>query len=181
MGFKYSIGGKGIYFITFTVVDWVDVFTRRIYKDILVDSLKFCQQHKGLDIYSWVIMTNHVHLIVSTSGKLSLSEILRDLKKFTSKALVKAIEENNESRKDWMLDRFEFKGRINPKIKNYQFWQEGSHPVELISNHFIKQKLIYIHNNPVEAGFVAEPEDYLYSSAIDYSGRKGMIDVIVIE
>ena len=181
MGFKYSVRSEELYFFTFTVVDWIEVFTRRIYKDIIVDSLKYCPSNKGLDLYAWCIMTNHVHLIVSRSGKFSLSEILRDMKKFTSKKLTNAIEKENESRKAWVLDKFEFKGRYNSKIKNYQFWQEGFHPVELTSNHFIEQKLDYIHNNPVEAGFVAKPEHYLYSSAIDYTGGKGLLDVMVIE
>jgi len=103
------------------------------------------------------------------------------LKKFTSKAIVEAIAETNESRKKWLLDKLEFRGRINPKIKNYQFWQAGVHPVELLSNTFMEQKLLYIHNNPVEAGYVANAEDYLYSSAIDYAGGKGLLKVIILE
>ena len=181
MGFKYAIRSEGIYFMTFTVVDWIDVFTRRVYKDIVVDSLRHCQEHKGLDIYSWCIMSNHVHLIASSTSQQTLSDILRDMKKFTSKAIVAAIAETNESRKKWMLDKLEFRGRINPKIKNYQFWQAGFHPIELVSNAFMEQKLDYIHNNPVEAGYVARPEDYLYSSAIDYAGGKGMLEVMILE
>lgn len=181
MGFKYTIQSNGIYFLTFTVVDWLDVFTRRIYKDILVDSLRYCQHHKGLDIFAWCLMSNHVHVIASSSGQNSLSDIMRDLKKFTSKAIVTAIAETNESRKAWLLDRFAFRGRTNSKIKEYQFWQAGFHPIELVSNKFIDQKLHYIHHNPVEAGYVANPEDYLYSSAIDYSGGKGLLEVIILE
>ena len=91
-----------------------------------------------------------------------------------------AIAETNESRKNWLLDKLEFRGRINPKIKHYQFWQAGFHPIELVSTAFMEQKLDYIHKNPVEAGYVAKPENYLYSSAIDYAGGKGMLEVIIL-
>lgn len=181
MGFKHTISGNGLYFLTFTVIDWVDVFTRRDYKDILVNSIQYCQINKGLGLYAWVIMPNHVHLIASASGKPGLSDIFRDLKKFTSKALVDAIKTGNESRKAWMLDRLSFKAMINPKIQDYQFWKEGIHPVELTTNEFMEQKLDYVHQNPVKMGFVEKPEVYVYSSAIDYAGGKGLLEVILIE
>jgi putative transposase len=181
MGFKYNIRSEEMYFLTFTVTDWVDVFTRKDYRYIITDSLKYCQQNKGLNLFAWCIMSNHMHLIASSKEKFNLSDCMRDFKKFTSKKVVQAIQENNESRKEWMLDRFRFKGKYNPKIKEYQFWQEGLHAVELTSNKFMEQKLDYIHNNPVEADIVAKPEDYLYSSAIDYAGGKGLLDVCFIE
>ena len=126
-------------------------------------------------------MSNHVHVIASSSGQNSLSDIIRNLKKFTSKTIVTAIAETNESRKAWLLDRFEFRGRTNSNIKEYQFWQAGFHPIELLSNKFIDQQLHYIHHNPVEAGYVANPKYYLFSSAIDYSGDKGLLEVKLLE
>jgi putative transposase len=104
MAFIYSINNQdGIYFITCTVHQWVDVFTRSDYVDILLDSLRFCQKEKGLEIYCWVVMSNHIHLIVSSkTGK--LSDTIRDFKKFTASKIVKAIKENEkESRKSWLL------------------------------------------------------------------------------
>ncbi len=78
MAYEYRIKDQyGLYFITSTVHQWVDVFTRKDYIDILLDSLRFCQQEKGLKIYAWVIMTNHIHLIVQ-SDKVPLSDIIRD-------------------------------------------------------------------------------------------------------
>jgi putative transposase len=165
------------YFVTFTVVNWIDVFTRRDYKDILLDSLKFCMANKGLELHAWVIMSNHVHLIIGTNDK-PMQDILRDLKRHTSKTIIKAIEDNpQESRKEWMLYQFEHAGKYNPNNERYQFWQQGNHPIELWSKHVIDQKLNYIHNNPVTAGWVDLPEYYLYSSARDYANIKGLLDV----
>ena len=168
-----------LYFVTFTVIRWIDVFTRRVYKEILVDSLKYCIEMKGLELYAWVIMSNHVHLIIGTTGQ-PLENIMRDIKRHTSKKLTTAISENpQESRRDWLLWFFERDGRANPNNEKFQFWQQGNHPIELWSNHVLDQKLEYIHNNPVVAGWVDEPEHYLYSSARDYAGGKGLIDKLI--
>ena len=103
----YKIRDKeGIHFVTFAVTEWVDVFTRREYREIVLDSIKHCQKEKGLILYAWCLMSNHVHLVVSAKNS-DTSDILRDFKKFTSKQIIKAIEEHpGESRKDWMLKIF---------------------------------------------------------------------------
>jgi putative transposase len=97
-----------------------------------------------------------------------------------SKKIIEQINDEAESRREWMLDRFEFVGKHNNKIKNYKFWQDGNHPVELTDYNFIRQKLHYIHNNPVVEGFVEQPEEYLYSSARNYAKMKGVLDVFLI-
>lgn len=181
MGQKNPIFEEGIYFLTLTVVDWVDVFTRPAYRHIIVDSLKYCQKEKGLIIYAWCLMSNHLHLIAAGKINYDLSDILRDFKKFTSKKLLTSISRENESRKTWMLNSFEFAGRYDTKIKNYKFWKNGNEAKELISNSFTQQKLDYLHNNPVTAEIVDSPEHYIYSSARDYSGQKGLIEVEYIE
>lgn len=180
MGFHYKINEGKAHFVTMTVVDWIDVFTRKNHKMAMINSLKYCQQHKGLEIFAWCLMPSHLHLIIRAEANNKLSDILRDLKKFTSKELIRLIQEEPESRREWMLDRFEFAGRYNPKIKNFKFWQDGNHPVELFSPFFIKQKLDYIHNNPVEEMFVVEPHEYLFSSARNYAEMSGLIDVNLI-
>lgn len=180
-----SIGGykvrnqAGTYFVTFAVVGWVDVFTRREYRDILLDSLRFCQKEKGMRLHSWCIMSNHVHLILSAKNN-NVSELLRDFKKFTSRQIIEAIEKNErESRRQWMLQIFKQCGSQNSHNTHYQFWQQDNHPKELYSPAFSVQKLEYIHNNPVVAGLVDRPQDYLYSSARDYSGMKkaGLLEI----
>ena len=169
---------QGVHFVTFSVVEWVDVFTRKEYKDIVVESLIYCQQKKGLIIYSWCLMSNHLHLIVASKEATQLSDILRDFKKFTSTTIISSIEANKkESRKNWMLWIFKQAGEKNINNKIHQFWQQDNQPKELITNEFKEQKLNYIHENPVRAGIVEKPEDYLYSSARNYCGQKGLIEV----
>jgi putative transposase len=181
MGVKNKISEGYIYFLTLTVVDWVDVFTRPVYRHILIDSLKHCQNEKGLEIYAWCLMSNHLHLIASAKEGFNLSGILRDFKKYTSKQIVVAIGKENESRREWMLNRFEYAGVNDKKIKNYKFLQEGNEAKEIHTNHFLDQKLTYIHMNPVESELVDEPEYYLYSSASDYAGIKGLLELIIVE
>ncbi len=179
MGLKNRIETGQAYFLTLTIVDWVDVFTRPVYKHIIIDSLAFCVKEKGLLIYSWVLMSNHLHIVACAGGNGDLSDILRDMKKFTSKKIVETIQAVPESRRDWMLYRFEYAGKYDKKIKNYKFWAEGNEPKEIQTFDFLKQKIDYIHNNPVRAELVAEPHHYLYSSAIDYSGGQGILPVVL--
>jgi putative transposase len=171
-----------IHFITFATVEWIDVFTRKQYRDIVLDSIRFCQVEKGLLLHCWCIMSNHLHLIVSAKNE-NLSDVLRDFKKFTSKQIIGAIEANKqESRREWMLRIFKEEGEKNSRNTNYQFWRQDNQPQELYSAAFIFQKINYIHNNPVEAGIVEKPEHYLYSSAKDYVLTKkcGLLDVVFL-
>ncbi|MEO1258903.1 MAG: transposase [Bacteroidota bacterium] len=163
---------EGLYFVTFTIVHWIDLFTRVEYLDILIDSFNYCQANKGLRLHAFVFMPSHLHLIVSrTEGGEPLSGIIRDFKKHTSKELIKAIHNGRESRRNWLLRAFARAGKYNPNNKNYQVWQQDNHPVELITIKFIQQKLEYIHLNPVRARIVFNPIDYMHSSATAYAGR----------
>ncbi|MFN8345731.1 MAG: transposase [Spirosomataceae bacterium] len=180
MGLKNKISEGYIYFLTMTVVDWVDVFTRPIYKNIIVDSLQYCQKEKGLELYAWVLMTNHLHMLASAKEGSNLSDFLRDFKKFTSKKIVEAISNETESRRQWMLYRFNYNGFWHPKNQQFKFWQDGNEAKEIHTNEFVFQKLHYIHDNPVRMGIVEYPEEYIYSSARNYAGKKGLLDVIVI-
>jgi putative transposase len=171
-----------LYFLSFATVNWIDVFVRLVYKDIIVDSLNYCIEQKGLEVYGWCIMSSHIHLTIGSKGENKLEDIVRDLKKHTSKAILKAIAENpQESRKEWMLWMFERAGKRNANNQKYQFWQQHNQPIELNNNFIMQQKLDYIHRNPVEAGFVREAEDYPYSSAIDYAGGKGLVKLVYLE
>ncbi|HFB61954.1 MAG TPA: transposase [Bacteroidetes bacterium] len=127
MGVKNKITDGYMYFLTLTVVNWVDVFTRPVYKHIIVDALQYNIQHKGLVVSGWCLMSNHLHLLAEAEEGFHLSDILRDFKKFTGKAIIKEI-----------ID------------------------------------------NPVKAEIVAEPEDYLYSSAKNYAGEKGLVDIVFV-
>ena len=98
-----------------------------------------------------------------------MSDFIRDFKQFTAKRILEEIENSSESRKEWMLYRFEYAGKYDKRITKYRFWQDKNHPIELVSNEFIKQRMNYIHQNPVRAGFVKNAEDYMYSSARNYA------------
>lgn len=181
MGIKNKISEGNACFLTMTVVNWIDVFTRPVYKHIIVDALKYNQEKKGLIIYAWCLMSNHLHLIAEAEEGHSLSDILRDFKKFTSKTIVKEIEDNpEESRKKWMLSEFEFAGRYNSNIKNYKFWQDGNEAKEIHSTAFLEQKLNYIHENPIQAEIVENAEEYIYSSAKNYAGQTGLLNVVLM-
>lgn len=183
MSEKYKVRDqKKIYFITFAVIHWVDVFTRREYKDLLLESLQYCQREKGLEIYAWCLMRNHIHLALGTQGHHKLSDIVRDLKKYSSVALVRAIAANGqESRKEWMLELFKKTAENGSKHQQYQFWQNQYHPVELSEPKRQERCLANIHDNPVKAGIGGEAEHYLYSSANDYAGGKGLLAVKLME
>ena len=191
MGRKYIIRDQDqIYFVTFTIVHWIDLFIRDIYREIFIDSVKFCQKNKNLEVYAWCIMTSHIHMILGTTGKMNLEDIIRDLKSFTSSSIRKEIEDSiSESRKKWMLEIFYTTSRNNKRNKDFQLWQQYNHPIELSTNEMMNQRLEYlpvrqagIHNNPVKAGFVTAPENWQWSSAMDYyETGKGKIELKYIE
>jgi REP element-mobilizing transposase RayT len=174
-GYKIKDQAKA-HFITATVVDWVDVFSRKRYKDIVIESLDFCIKNKGMILYGFVIMTNHIHLVVQSKDE-KLSDLIRDFKKFTARNILDAIENEPESRKDWMLKRFEFACKSHSRNEKYQFWKYGNHPEEVYSEKFLWQKLDYIHLNPVRAGIVEKASHYIYSSASNYVNGKGLLDI----
>ena len=183
MGLKYRITDQQeFYFVTFTAVNWIDVFIRDSYREIFINSVKFCQREKGLLVGAWVIMTSHVHMILGTKGDNKLEDIIRDMKSFTSRHIRLEIEQcNYESRKEWMMKMFRHAGINNSNNNDYQFWIQDNHPVQLSRHEMLTQRLNYIHNNPVEAGFVCEQQHWKYSSAHDYSGgTQGLIDLIML-
>jgi putative transposase len=191
MSTKYKFSNpEDIYFVSFAVVGWIDVFTRQIYRDLLLESLNFCRKEKGLMIHAWVIMSNHVHLIISRKGHQKLEDIMRDLKKYSSYKILKEIRENeHESRKEClpagqagMLYLFSKAGHSNSNNKNYQFWRQDNHPIALdFHSNMFEQKLNYLHENPVEAGLVKKAAEYLYSSAIDYEEGRGLLEIDVLQ
>jgi putative transposase len=173
---------NSLHFLTITTVGWVDIFTRSSYRDIVINSLRFCQLRKGLVVNAYVIMSNHIHLIAYAREGYELSAIIRDFKKFTATTILKTIIQNSgESRSEWMLRLFKYHAKHNSSNDTYQLWQKGNHPIELVSPKWIWQKLNYIHLNPVRAGLVENPEDYLYSSAGYYERGMGILEVEILD
>jgi len=167
---------QAAYFITLQVVQWADIFSRKIYRDIVIDSLQFCQKNKGLEVYAYVIMSNHMHLLVRASNS-NLSSILRDLKRHTSKKIIETIQNESESRREWLLMIFRYAASKHSRNNEFQVWTHENHAEEIFSNKFIEQKIHYIHQNPVRSGIVEKAEDYLYSSARNYADLESKIDV----
>ena len=162
----------GLFFITLTVVGWIDVFTRKEYADIIVQNLEFCQKEKDLAIFAYVIMPSHIHLIVRRNEGL-LSDWLRDFKSYTAKQIIKEIENGGfESRREWLLHLFKYHAKFQAQNSKYMFWQKSNHPTDLFTEKAIKQKIDYIHQNPVAANLVTEESYYHYSSANPLSPLK---------
>lgn len=172
------------YYLTFRISGWADIFTRRECRDIIIDSFKYCQAHKGLNLNAYVIMSNHVHIIASAKrNSKGLSSIIRDFKKYTSVTLIKWIKYNSkESRSDWLALIFQYHAKYIKNNEFYKVWHSSNHPKLLFGPIFTRRKLDYIHNNPVAAKIVSRPSDYIYSSARNYAGVPGAIlDVDIID
>lgn len=181
MSYEFADGFKirdqaATHFLTFTIMGWIDIFSRQRYRDIILESMQYCRKHKGLQIGAYVIMSNHIHTIWTAVNN-NLSDIVRDFKTFTSKAITETIEAEPESRRDWLLYMFRFYANQTAANDNFKVWTGNNHPEEIHSNQFLRTKLNYIHENPVRAGLVIEPSHYLYSSATNYVSRKGLIEI----
>jgi REP element-mobilizing transposase RayT len=168
------------YFITVTTVGWIDIFTRLEQKYVITKALNYCQQHKGLEIYAYCIMSSHIHMLCKAKEGFLLSHIMRDFKKYTSKKIIETIINSPESRREWLLIHFQKACEHFKRKQNYKVWQDGYHAEVCNSNTFIKQKLDYIHNNPVKDKIVTNPEDYIFSSARNYAELDNELDVVIL-
>ena len=180
MSTKYKAKDNQCYFITITTVGWVDVFTRLNQKNVIIDSLRYSQQCKGLEIYAYCLMHSHLHLLCRAKEGCELSSIMRDFKKFTSKKIIKIIKEYPESRREWLLAYFHKSCEHLKRKQDYKVWQDGYHAELVYSNAFLKEKINYIHNNPVKDKVVQFPEDYLFSSARNYAGLSSEMEIDVL-
>jgi REP element-mobilizing transposase RayT len=174
-GVKQNIKDNKSYYLTMTVGHWVDLFSRKAQRDLFISSLRYCIKNKGLNVYAYCVMSNHVHLIVNCNEPFVLKDTIRDLKKYTAKAAIQEMINGDESRRLWMLEIFNREGKKDPKNKTYKVWQKGNHAIELYSEKFTWIKINYIHQNPVEAGFVRYPDQWLYSSACNYAEKEDLI------
>ena len=150
---------KGYYFITATVIEWLPLFTDKKYFDIIKNSLDFCESKDKFQVEAYVILENHLHLIIS--GK-NLSNGMRDFKSFTARKIIMALKED---KKEWVLNQLEYYKKQHKTDSKYQIWQEGIHPQLIQGEEMMRQKINYIHHNPVRRGYVNRVEDWVYSSA----------------
>lgn len=178
--YKFRDNDK-LYFVSFAVVYWIDLFIREEYKSIVLDSWKYCITNKGMELYGCCIMTSHIHMIIGSHAD-KLERIMQNMKRHTSEKLRASIKNHSsESRREWLFMLMEKAGKSNSNNIDFQLWQQNNHPIELNGPQIAWQKLNYIHNNPVLAQIVEKPEDYLYSSARSYHGRSGLIDISYLD
>jgi|SRR5690606_11575531 len=180
MSRKYKFHNKdGVYFVSFAVVYWIDLFVREQYSDLFISTLKYYADSR-LELFAYCIMPSHIHLIFRDRNK-EPDKLLGNIKRYASQQLQKEIARNNqESRKNWMLWMMEHAASKESNVHNRKLWQHHNQPIELWSYAVALQKLNYIHNNPVKAGLVTDAAAWKYSSAVNYEGGKGMMDVILI-
>lgn len=163
------------HFITCTTVNWLPLFNNPMITDIVFDSLTFLQQHQRLTVWSYVIMDNHLHLIISSPDA---SKEIGDFKSYTARAIIDYLKEKKAVALLRLLSFYKLKHRQD---RNYQVWQEGSHPEMIIDNDMLSQKIEYMHNNPVEKRFVELPEHWLYSSARNFAGLSAFLEISPLE
>ena len=158
------------HFVTLTVLHWIPVFTRPATVDIVLNSLRHLQT-ETLKIYAWVILENHLHMVAQSQN---LPKDLMRFKSHTAQQLIQYLEAHKIKP---ILDQLKFYKKAHKSDRTYQFWQEGSHPEWIQNTEMLKQKVDYIHNNPVKRGYVDLPEHWRYSSARSYLNKEGLIEV----
>ena len=178
MSRKYKFNNPtAAYFVSFATVFWIDVFNRQEYFSILEESVSYCRKEKGMEVFAYCFMPSHVHFVFRSDND-DPSGLLRDFKGYTSRRMLIAIEENSsESRKEWLLYMMEKAAEKKSNVRKRQFWQQHNKPIELWSSKVIKQKIDYIHNNPVKQGFVTDAVDWKYSSARNYADDNTVLEI----
>ncbi len=172
-------GRQACYFITFNTVDWVDVFIRPVYKQVVVHTLNHFIDNKGLIVHAWCLMTNHLHLLVQAKEGFVINDIEKEFKTFTTTKILEAIDTEPEARRDWMLKRFENFSNLLGLNKKYHVWQNtcSTQFIDLRKTDSLLEHFSFIHENPVRDRFVDTAADFPYSSARDYMGMKGLVNV----
>ena len=160
------------YFHTCTVVGWMPVFTRPETVQVLLDSFSYLQAHDDFSLYGFVILENHLHFVSSAADH---AACIKRFKSFTARAIIDLLE---QKRVTMLLQQLAYYKAHHKKGSHYQFWQEGSHPEEIFHEAMMREKLDYIHNNPVKRGYVADPCHWRYSSALNYAGKAGLVEVV---
>ena len=159
------------HFVTCTVLHWIPVFTRPATVEIVLESLRFLM-NDGLKVYAYVVLENHLHMVAQSND---LSRDIARFKSYTSKQLLAYLSEHNVRQ---ILNQLAFYKKAHKDDRAYQFWQEGCHPEWIQDDEMMRQKIEYIHQNPVKRGYVDLPEHWRYSSARNYAGQSGVLEVV---
>lgn len=169
---RYRFGDAAYpHFVTCAVVGWLPVFTRPACVEILFDSLRFLQRERALTLLGYVVMENHLHLIARSDD---LSRDIGDFKSFTARRIIARLRDVGDL---CLLDQLRSHKLPHKADRTYQLWQEGSHPQQIDTETMLRQKLAYIHDNPVKRGYIADPCHWRYSSARNYAKMPALIEV----
>jgi len=163
------------YFVTCTILHWIPVFTRPETVTIIIDSLKYLQKDVSLKVYAFVVLENHLHLIVQSE------DVVKDMarfKSFTARSIIDYLKQQNAKT---ILEQLSFYKKAHKQGRDFQLWQEGMQSKQIQSAEMMKERINYIHNNPVKRGYVDEPKHWRYSSARIYEGSQGMLDIEVVD
>ncbi|MGO9119018.1 MAG: REP-associated tyrosine transposase [Desulfomonilaceae bacterium] len=163
------------YFATCAVVNRLPIFGRTDLAQIVLDSMKFMHERKRLVLHAYVLMENHLHLVGSSEN---FSQEMSNLKSFTARSIVDFLTENGPN---FFLEQLKFFRKKHKKDQDYQVWQEGFHPQAILNGTLLKDRIEYIHNNPVKRGYVECPEHWRYSSAAQYAGLDGVVPIDILE
>ncbi|NNC95064.1 MAG: transposase [Chitinophagales bacterium] len=176
MSGKYKATCDLPYFITSTIVSWIDLFTREYFVEILLKSFKHSIINHGLILHEYVIMPSHIHFI-GQHPQSKLMDVLRNIKAHSALKFLESLhkDEVKESRKEWLLRFFKYHARFHKQNKYHMIWQKNNRCIILDSPYMYDQKRDYILNNPVEAGYVLEAEHWAWSSANEQNDLKGFL------
>jgi len=159
------------HFLTCTVMEWLPLFTRPALVEILLDCWRYQQANQGLRLYGYVVLENHLHYVAQAPD---LAKCVSGFKSYTARRMLDHLTQRGAHS---ALERLRFARLAHKADREYQFWQEGSHAELVCSTEVMRQKLDYIHLNPVKRGYVDQPEHWRYSSARNYAGQEGLITV----
>jgi REP element-mobilizing transposase RayT len=172
--YKVSLNNQA-YFVTCSIVNWLPLFSNPEFAQTILDSLDFLNKAGRLILHAFVIMENHLHLIVSSPD---LQKELGDFKSFTARKILDSLKERKSNS---ILEQLRFSKKTHKRGQTFQLWQEGSHPQLIVGWEMLRQKMDYLHANPVRRGYVEDPAHWRYSSYRNYLGEKGILEVELIE
>ena len=159
------------HFITCTVLNWIPLFTRKESVEILLESFRYLQKSDDLKLYAYVILENHLHIVTQSND---IAKSLEKFKRHTARELIKLLHKENVKT---ILDQLVFYKKAHKSDREYQLWQEGLQPKLIQTDAMMISKINYIHQNPVKRGYVDEAVHWRYSSARDYEGMNGLLEV----
>lgn len=169
---RYKVVEEGkSYFLTSSAIHWLPLFAVPALAEIVIDSLNFLQQQRRITIHAWVLMETHLHMVATSQD---MSGEMRKAKSYTARCIVDCLKKDGPT---FLLKQLQFFRKRHKDQQTYQVWQEGIYPKLILDERILEKTIRYVHYNPVKRGYVDKPEEWRYSSARDYSGKEGLVDI----